>query len=74
MSVMAKSGFDREIGHDNICASIDAALRALPLTGAVHRYRLEMTGQMERSHAHGHKPMLPGIDCQYENVKREDIG
>ncbi|EEQ56603.1 sulfate permease [Clostridiales bacterium 1_7_47FAA] len=26
MSVMAKSGFDREIGHDNICASIDAAL------------------------------------------------
>ena len=26
MSVMTKSGFDREIGHDNICASIDAAL------------------------------------------------
>ena len=26
MSVMAKSGFDREIGHDNICPSIDAAL------------------------------------------------
>ena len=42
----------------------------LPLTGAVDQYRLEMTGQMERSHAHGHKPMLPGIDCQYENVKR----
>ena len=26
MSVMARSGFDREIGHDNICPSIDAAL------------------------------------------------
>lgn len=33
MSVMARSGFDREIGHDNICPSIDAALERASAIG-----------------------------------------
>ena len=42
----------------------------LPLTGAVDRYRLKWTGQLGRRRVGGHKPLLPGIDCEYETGKR----